>query len=147
MGSYEDFHDELLRHMADAMGLTYEQLLEQRMSGKTNFYSGGRRYGRSYAQDQAQRMANMKEINPEARRRDSKPPVSEDVAIEHSEAERAYWVSLPRRGRLGDRRLYDGETGKPLDIGPRHDRPAEFTKISDALAHFKRVADAFERLT
>lgn len=87
----------------------------------------------------------MREINP-LPKRDSKPPMSEDVCIEHDPDSGAYWVLLPRRGRMGDRRLYDAETGRPVNIGPTHREPAPWAKVSDALAHFKRVADAFERL-
>lgn len=136
MTDYRAYQDEMLKHMADAMGLTYEQL--------TGRFNSGRRYGRTWAQEEAQRMANMREINPRPKA-DSKPPMSEDVVIEHDPDSGAYWVSLPRRGRLGDRRLFDAETGKPVNIGPTY-AGSEFHKVSDALAHFKRVADAFERL-
>lgn len=86
----------------------------------------------------------MREINPRPAER--KTPMSEQVCIEHDPDSGAYWVALPRRGRLGDRRLYDGETGRPVNIGPTYREPAPWNKVSDALAHFKRVADAFERL-
>ena len=82
----------------------------------------------------------MREINPRPQA-STKPPRGEDVVIEHSQEHRAYWVSLPRAGRMGDRRLFDAETGKPVNIGP-----GEFKTIPEALAHFKRVATAFERL-
>ena len=88
----------------------------------------------------------MRETNPRPKA-DSKPPMSEDVVIEHDPDSGAYWVSLPRRGRLGDRRLFDAETGKPVNIGPTRQGPGEFRTIPEALAHFKRVATAFERLT
>ena len=87
----------------------------------------------------------MREINPRPKA-DSKPPMSEDVVIEHDPDSGAYWVSLPRAGRMGDRRLFDAETGKPVNIGPTYRGPGEFKTIPEALAHFKRVADAFERL-
>ena len=83
----------------------------------------------------------MKEINP-LPKKDARPPMREDVTIE--QADNAYYVSLPARGRLGDRRLYDAETGRPCNIGPTS-RGSEFKTIPEALAHFKRVADAFAR--
>ena len=82
----------------------------------------------------------MREINPRPKA-DSKPPMSEDVVIEHDPDSGEYWVSLPRRGRL-----FDGETGKPCNVGPTYRGPGEFRSIPEALARFKRVADAFERL-
>lgn len=85
----------------------------------------------------------MKEINP-LPKKDTRPPMREDVTIERSEADNAFYVSLPARGRLGDRRLYDAETGRPCNIGPTS-RGSEFKTIPEALAHFKRVADAFAR--
>ena len=54
-------------------------------------------------------------------------------------------MSLPRRGRLGDRRLFDGETGRPVNIGPTYRGPGEFRTIPEALAYFKRVDAAMER--
>lgn len=86
----------------------------------------------------------MREINPRPAER--KTPMSEQVCIEHDPDQMAYHVALPRRGRLGDRRLYDGLTGKPCNIGPTYRGPGEFPTVPEALAHFKRVADAFERL-
>ena len=86
----------------------------------------------------------MREINPRPAER--KTPMSEQVCIEHSQEHMAYWVSLPRAGRMGDRRLFDAETGRPVNIGPTSRGPGEFKSIPEAFAHFKRVADAFERL-
>lgn len=86
----------------------------------------------------------MREINPRPAER--KTPMSEDVVIEHDPDQMAYHVAMPRRGRLGDRRLIDGLTGEPCNVGPTYRGPGEFRTIPDALAHFKRVADAFERL-
>lgn len=137
MTDFRAYQEDLLKQMAETMGMSYEQL--------TGRWNPGRRYGRTYAQDQAQRTANMKEINPRPQA-STKPPRGEDVVIEHSDEHMAYWVSLPRAGRMGDRRLYDGETGKPVNIGPTYRGRGEFNTIPEALAHFKRVADAFERL-
>ena len=85
----------------------------------------------------------MREINPRPAER--KTPMSEDVVIEHDPDSGEYWVSLPRRGRLGDRRLFDGETGRPVNIGPTYRGPGEFRTIPEALAYFKRVDAAMER--
>ena len=87
----------------------------------------------------------MREINPRPQA-STKPPRGEDVVIEHSQEHMAYWVSLPRAGRMGDRRLFDAETGRSVNIGPTRRGPGEFKTIPEALAHFKRVAEAFERL-
>lgn len=86
----------------------------------------------------------MREINPRPQA-DSKPPITEDVVIQHDPDSGAYWVNLPRRGRLGDRRIFDGETGKPINIGPTYRGPGEFRTIPEALAYFKRVDAAMER--
>lgn len=56
-------------------------------------------------------------------------------------------IGCPCHGdrRLGDRRLFDGETGRPVNIGPTYRGPGEFRTIPEALAYFKRVDAAMER--
>lgn len=52
-----------------------------------------------------------------------------------------YEVHLPRRGRLGDLAVLD-EQGNPINASPREFGP----KADKAVAHFSRVARAFDRI-
>lgn len=74
----------------------------------------------------------------------TEPP--DDVVLYYDAQYDAITVVMPRKGRMGDRRLIDGATGHPVHIGPDYWGSGEFPDIDSALRHFQRVADAFERL-
>jgi len=99
----------------------------------------------------ARRRAEPKEVNarpvyepsPAAKQRDK-------VGIEFFDPDRAVHVIMPAAGRLGrDRYLYDGETGRPLDLGPYGTDEFDTAFRFDAKAahdHFTRISQAFARL-
>lgn len=121
MTSYHAYQEELLRRIAEASGVSFED-----MGGR--FYSGG--------------FVGMREINPQDR---PKPPAEPQVVVfKDPSMGHGVYVRFPRKG-LDDGILY-GPNGYPENIGPTQDGPAQWRTAKDALAHFVKVHEAMETL-
>lgn len=113
------YQQEMLRQIAASMGMSYEELTA----------------------DWEPSMAKVIEINPEDR---YKPPRGPDITIWHDPDPDTYTVKLRPRG-LDSGILY-GENGRPADIGPTRDGPAQWSRVSEALDHFRAVQVNLDKL-
>lgn len=137
---YDAFRDALLREAARHMGVPKDEMEKDAKMGrdpdeiKFNFDKS--------------KHPKMKEINPQDRWKPDRGDRENEVTVWSSGPETArneVYVHTGRRGRIGDIRIY-GPDGRPENIGPTYEGPGQWTSPQDALRHFKRVQDAFDKL-
>lgn len=138
--SYEEFARKLREEIARNMGVPKDQMQKDAKMGrdpdeiKFNFDKS--------------KHPKMKEINPQDRWKPDRGDRENEVTVWSSGPEihpNEVWVHTGRRGRIGDIRIY-GPNGRPENIGPTYEGPGQWNSPQDALRHFKRVQDAFDKL-
>lgn len=150
-GSYAELRDALEREAARMYGIPKDQMHADagpRDWAERNKTMDGKTPDEIKFNFSQSKHPKMKEINPQDRWKPDRGDRENEVTVWSSGPElhpSEVWVHTGRRGRIGDIRIY-GPDGRPENIGPTYQGPGQWNDPRDALRHFKRVQEAFDKL-